>query len=78
MRPSQDDAGTPAPDDPETGLVDPRSGPGGPGAPPMVPPSSDSNEAPDGDPPAWEGSEPGEPTPALIDPRPEIPSPPGL
>ena len=38
---------------------------------------ADSNEAPDKDTPAWQGAEPDDAV-GLIDPRPEIPSPPGL
>lgn len=42
-----------------------------------VPAESGSNEAPDRDTPAWEGAEP-EDAVGLVDPRPEIPNPPGL
>ncbi len=40
----------------------------------------DSNEAPDVDPPAWEGPDPSldDATTGLVDPRPEIPGPAGL
>lgn len=39
--------------------------------------STPSDESPDRDTPAWEGSEPSDAV-GLIDPRPEIPTPPGL
>ncbi len=39
--------------------------------------TSDSNEAPDKDTPAWQGAEPNDAV-GLVDPRPEIPNPPGL
>ena len=60
------------------GLVDPRPLPTGLDQPDVKPSPADSNEAPDVDPPAWEGAEPKEAGRGLIDPRPEIPSPEGL
>ena len=48
-----------------------------PDAPTQVNPSSPSDESPDRDTPAWEGAEPNDAV-GLIDPRPEIPTPPGL
>ena len=61
-------------------LPQPDDAPQGPprtGDPQGSPPNPRSNEAPDRDTPAWEGPEPDDAT-GLVDPRHEIPNPPGL
>ncbi len=63
----------PDPDEPGT---NPSTPPGG-DEPHPNPPTSPGDESPDRDTPAWEGSQANDPV-GLVDPRREIPTPPGL
>ncbi len=68
------------PPDPSTGLVDPRTihpGPDDPATTPDEATGREPTEAPDIDPTAWEGPDPGRDAPGLADPRREARGPGG-